>query len=383
VQFVFFEYLGTDHTIANFMLGPSARFTNVFRALTNHYGVSVVTIYSNVHSNRLLNFVDFIAVLLSSVLRMTIGSLRNSDGIYTTMGRSWLAGFLVKVVHPSFIWIADANDTGRGEVATEMLRTKKPYEYHALQLFKRTILRKSDFVVGSGYNIDLLVREGFPSKKTIVMQDGANIHRFKHGKSEDIRRRFGLLDKTVILFDGKLLPHYHVEKLIFAFAKMRKKNSDLVLLIVGDGPAMQYLRSVPSSLSLEDSVVLTGLQPYSIMPDIVAAADVCVLPFPTVGLQVWEWLAAGKIVVAVDAENIRKHGLCHMKNCILVDSSEQLAEGIELALRTKDELRYLSSNAVRLAEKLDWKTLVGRIYLAMARKKGRISGTYKHRSRRR
>jgi glycosyltransferase involved in cell wall biosynthesis len=362
VKVVFFEYLGRDEKTANFMKGPSSRSTNIFTALAKYYGVRVITIYSNVKKNAVYNFIDFLKVLLSTLIRLKVGLLRDVEGIYTAQGRSWLAGFVAKLIRPSIIWMADVNDTASNIVATDFLKSKKPHEYYLLQLFKKTILLGADFVVGADYEVDQLIKAGFPDAKVIRMQDGANIRQFMQGNATEMRKRLNLSNRKVILFDGKLLPHYHVERLIIAFVEVKKKFPDSVLLIVGDGPAMGYLKNAVSSLSLEDSVLLIGLQPYSIMPDIVAVADVCALPFPTVGLQLWEWFAAGKIVVSINSENARSHGLRHLENSILVDSEKDLGAGILFALENSAALSSLSSNAALLGKELDWKALVANLH---------------------
>jgi glycosyltransferase involved in cell wall biosynthesis len=365
MNLAFFEYVGQDPIVADFIKGPSSRFTNIYRNLSRHYGVEVSVVYSNPKRNAIFNLADFTVILLTLVTRLVLGSMRHIEGIYTAQGRSWLAGFLAKTLRPSIMWLADVNDTARNEVATEVLKEKKPVEYYTLRFFKKTILFKADFIVGSSYNIDELLKNGYPREKSICMQDGANVELFTHGDGGRARELLGLRSKIIVLYDGKLLYHYHLENLLSSFTQVRKLVPNSILLIVGDGPALRYLECVASALSLGDSAVFTGLQPYEMMPDIVSAADVCVLPFSTVGLQLWEWLAAGKIVVAIESANLRKHGLSHLENCVFVDSPSDLAKGITFALSRANDLSHLRLCAASLAKKIDWKILVGRIYEAI------------------
>ena len=373
MKLIFFEYLGKDATVATFMKSPASRFSNIMRILAEVYGVKVIKVYTNVKEHFVHNIIDFLVTLGTLIIRLTVGSLKDGEVIFTVPGRSWLAGFLMKLIRPSIIWIADVNDTGENEVVTDMLKNQRPYQYHILKLFKRTILMKTDFIVGTNYCVDQILENGYPNNKAIFLQDGVNIESFMRGDGTRTRRRLNLIGKKIILYDGKLLYHYKIEKLIFAFAEVKQKIHEAVLLIVGDGPALLSLKEIASMLSLGDSVVFLGLQPYSVMPDIVMSADVCVLPFATVGLQVWEWLAVGKVVVAIRSENLEEHGLSHLKNCVFVDSSNDLSAGIEFALNNENNLSHLSSNAISFAKKLDWKILVSSLYsvlIAKINKKG-------------
>ena len=81
------------------------------------------------------------------------------------------------------------------------------------------------------------------------------------------------------------------------------------LIVVGDGPARSDLERQAAALGLADRVRFTGLQAREQVPALVAGFDIALQPRVVEyasPLKIFEYMAAGRAIVAPDQENIRE-----------------------------------------------------------------------------
>ena len=168
-------------------------------------------------------------------------------------------------------------------------------------------------VVSEGFRADL-IRRGVPEAKVHAIRNGVDPGRFTPGTaaSPEVRARLGAgpgdclvlyagthgisqalpaIADAAALLDGAIRdrPHSRGEAIRFAF--------------VGDGADKQRLERRIAELGLRNVVLLPGV-PSAEMPELLAAADVCLVPLRRVPLfatfipsKMFEYLAAGKAVI--------------------------------------------------------------------------------------
>jgi glycosyltransferase involved in cell wall biosynthesis len=83
---------------------------------------------------------------------------------------------------------------------------------------------------------------------------------------------------------GRLSPEKGHRVLLDAFGRVRAQMGNVKLLLVGDGPEAHFLQGAVSALSLQKSVIFTGLRADA--QQIIGALDLLVLPSLTEGLPV-------------------------------------------------------------------------------------------------
>lgn len=124
---------------------------------------------------------------------------------------------------------------------------------------------------------------------------------------EEIRRRYGLGDRPVVVCVSRLVPRKGQDMLVRALPELRKRVPDLALLLVGGGPYRKRLDALVSELDASGQVVLTGSVPWRELPAHYAAGDVFAMPARTrgkgldveaLGLVYLEAAATGLPVVA-------------------------------------------------------------------------------------
>lgn len=119
-----------------------------------------------------------------------------------------------------------------------------------------------------------------------------------------LRKRYNLIGKQAILFVGSITPEKRVERLVRAFANLRKSHSDAVLLIVGDGKELESLRSLAVELGVEGQVILAG----EVREGVAAyfqVGRIFVLP-GLGGLAIGEAMAHGLPVICTQADGTEK-----------------------------------------------------------------------------
>jgi phosphatidylinositol alpha-1,6-mannosyltransferase len=126
----------------------------------------------------------------------------------------------------------------------------------------------------------------------------------------EIRRRYGLDDRPVIVCVSRLVPRKGQDSLITALATLRRRHPDVALLLVGRGPYLDRLRRLAEQSGVGEHVIFTGGVPAEELPAHFAAGDVFAMPCRTrragldvegLGIVYLEASAVGLPVIAGDS----------------------------------------------------------------------------------
>lgn len=168
--------------------------------------------------------------------------------------------------------------------------------------------------------------------------------------SEEMNMR----NKKVIGFIGSFYHYEGIDILIEAFSEMLRKNKDIILMLVGDGPEYAIVREKARNKRLNGRVIFTGKVPHNDIKKYYSVMDVLVYPRRSMRLtelvtplKPLEAMALGKIVAGSDVGGIReliKDG----KNGVLFkpDSAESLSAKILELLSDSEKMQTLSRGAV-------------------------------------
>lgn len=210
---------------------------------------------------------------------------------------------------------------------------------------------------------DFLVREYGLQDRYTVIPTGTNLEPFLRADGKSLRKKKGWQDDTVLISIGRLAPEKNWDTLIRGFAGVAANQSDLRLILIGDGPAKEDLQALASELGIAKRVTFMGALPFSEIPTYLKAADAfCFASVTeTQGLVTIEAMAAGLPVVAVDGSGTRdivKNG----RQGFLVDNDpEALAKGIKKLLADPQRLKRFSESALKKAKTYDIEQLGRRL----------------------
>ncbi|HEX8240834.1 MAG TPA: glycosyltransferase [Allosphingosinicella sp.] len=144
---------------------------------------------------------------------------------------------------------------------------------------------------------------GMPTEKIRVHYTGADLERFRPMDREAAKRRLGVAG-PLIVSPGNLVPLKGHRLAIGALSAL----PDATLLIAGEGPERPALEALIAVLGLAQRARLLGAVPPDSMPELLAAADLMLLPSEREGLaNVWiESLACGTPILIADVGGARE-----------------------------------------------------------------------------
>lgn len=173
--------------------------------------------------------------------------------------------------------------------------------------------------------------KGFDS---VVVNNGIDQARFDPSRPyKDIRREFGIpANKVLVLFLARFTAHKQPLALIKAFTGAVKRNKQLHLMMVGDGDQKQEAIGLINKEGTGDHITLV---PFRLdVPDIIACADIYVLPSLWEGLPIalLEAMAMGKAVIGTKVDGTseviqdRENGLLIPTENLVKELEEKLVE---------------------------------------------------------
>lgn len=192
--------------------------------------------------------------------------------------------------------------------------------------------------------------DSIPGFRAVVVNNGIDQRKFSPERiSTDIRGELNIpRDAVLLLFLARFTAHKQPLALIRAFHQATREMPGLELLMVGEGDEKEEGMRLVAGLGLGDKVRFSPFRQD--VPDVLAAADIYVLPSLWEGLPIGllEAMAMGKAVIGTRVDGTREV-LCDGENGLVVEPGDvgALAAAI-LRLAGDGELR--ESMGVRAVE---------------------------------
>ncbi|HEV3326014.1 MAG TPA: glycosyltransferase, partial [Puia sp.] len=147
-----------------------------------------------------------------------------------------------------------------------------------------------------------------PGLQAVVINNGIDQQKFSPGKSfKDVRGELGIPEGVLlVLFIARFTAHKQPLTLIRAFRAALSSMPGMHLLMVGDGDQRAEGLQLVKELGLEGAVSFQAFRQD--VPDILAAADIFVLPSLWEGLPIGllEAMAMGKAVIATEVDGTKE-----------------------------------------------------------------------------
>lgn len=235
---------------------------------------------------------------------------------------------------------------------------------------------KQIVVVSRALKSVVVERWGVPSSRVSVVPNAVNIQKFNPSlNGSEVRRRYKLDAKHIILFIGEIAPWQGLDHLLIALSQVVRREPSATAVIVGGVKGvhqkyLNYLLSITEKIGLKNHVMFTGMRPYQEIPYIISAADVAVAPFikleeGSLGfspLKILEYMAVGKPIVATKVSHIEEI-LQDGTDALLVDfSPEEMAKAILKILRDKALSERLGASArKKAARSFTWEKIAEKL----------------------
>jgi len=172
-------------------------------------------------------------------------------------------------------------------VSIRLLNTSLPGFWGGLanvyqELVERSVLQHAKYVVvQTKTNKQFVTRNyGIASEKIHILPNAVNTDAYHPDsiQAEEIKKKYGLQDRKIVLFVGRLTTQKGLTYLLHSIPSVRKIVPDVKFVIVGDGPQEGSLRRETIRLGVEPNVSFVGKIEHEKMPEIYSISDVFVLP---------------------------------------------------------------------------------------------------------
>jgi glycosyltransferase involved in cell wall biosynthesis len=175
------------------------------------------------------------------------------------------------------------------------------------------------------------------------------------------------LDRSDIIFAGRLLSHKHVDTLIKAIAIVQKSFPLVRIIIVGDGPEKARLEQLARKKKIEDNISFYGYIPkHSDLYALFKGSKLFVFPSTRegFGIAVLEANACRLPVITINhPDNASKNLITEGINGYLIQLNEEsLAIKILEILNNDQLLKKLSHESEKLSKKYDWDSITQQYY---------------------
>jgi len=257
---------------------------------------------------RLLNYFSFVfSSLILGTLKLKKADILICESPPLFLGISgWI---LSKFKHAKFIF--NVSDLWPESAEKLGLVTNKTFLKMAT-ILEEFCYRKSTIITGQTQGICKDIKQRFPQKEVYWLPNGVdekffNIHASE--KLSDWRSDNDFADTDFILLYAGIIGHAQGLEVIINAAEKLVNNPSIKFILLGAGPEKEKLVALANEKKLK-SVFFFDAQPKAMMPSIVNAIDVAVIPLKKLDLflgaipsKIFENLAMKKpILLGVDGE---------------------------------------------------------------------------------
>lgn len=184
---------------------------------------------------------------------------------------AWWGGASVRIVH--------------NHTTTDKKEKIRSFLKYALRPFSKTFANQ--YIACSKISGEWMFGKTFCSRYVWILKNAIDIEKFLYNKKKrnETRKKFGISENSFVIGHvGRFVPVKNHLFLLEILKSLITRNKDVYLILVGDGPLMEYIVSEVKNKNLDGYVRLLGLRDD--VTSIYSAMDVFVLPSWYEGLPV-------------------------------------------------------------------------------------------------
>ncbi|MBC7539439.1 MAG: glycosyltransferase [Bacteriovorax sp.] len=226
----------------------------------------------------------------------------------------------------------------------------------------RRIFNKVDVVIVPTTLMESRLNQYYIQSPIQVIPTGINVSHFSRN-DEEMELTHNLIleslserikDHKTLLYVGRLGKEKNIKFLIDAFSQLVKSNSDIKLIIVGDGPAKSELENYTKQLSLDGRVIFTGYVQRNMLADFYSMAHIFIFAskVESQGLVILESMTCGTPVVAIGEMGTRALMASGDGGFMVDDDLDLFIEKVELLLNDTQIHKIKSAEALK--ESKNW-----------------------------
>ena len=237
------------------------------------------------------------------------------------------------------------------------------------RLIERFAIKCSDAIICTNiYDKEIVLsRNTIDPEKIFVVMNTPDLKLFKveHVKKE----YFGLENRFIVLFEGTIWKRRGIQTVIEAVEKL-KDTIPIYLVILGDGPDLDYLKNIVDNKNLNDFIKFTGWVDLKTLSEYISVSNVCTIPFTKTKVnergvpnKLFEYIVHEKPVIA---SRLTGMSLTFSDDEILFfepENANDLAEKILWIYDNPKQIKEMINNAKQRYEKeYTWDKMENELY---------------------
>jgi glycosyltransferase involved in cell wall biosynthesis len=233
------------------------------------------------------------------------------------------------------------------------------------KLLETHISLKADAVVTTNYGLrDYVLKLGVDDRRLTIVPGGVDFDHFDPKKYDRLKTRSSLgisSGELMLFFMGWLYDFSGLKEVASEIAKLPDKDKKVKMLVVGEGDYFEELEAFVKSQGMESRIILMGVKPYSQIPELINASDICILPAikreimeHIVPIKMYEYLAMSKPVISTRLNGVQKefgegHGVVY---------AEEPEDVVKVALEmNEEELDRIGRSGGEFINKFNWESI--------------------------
>jgi glycosyltransferase involved in cell wall biosynthesis len=202
---------------------------------------------------------------------------------------------------------------------------------------------------------DYVVRMGADKNKVELLPFGVDMSKFNpYVEAEELRGKLGIAgDDKVIVYVGTLFEFSGLDLYLKQFPAVLEEFPGAKLVIVGGGALLEKLKELVINLRLTENVILTGFQPFDMMPQYINLADICINPFEVnattrdiIPGKIIQYLSCAKPVLATSLPGMISL-LSGPERGVVYSNIDELAENTIKLLKDSRMVKTIGENGYR------------------------------------
>lgn len=359
IAILFHNLWATANPLESMILAPASKGWKEFDRNTPNRIIRFPCLLGQSVAAKIINF---LSLGICSVWHLTIHSIEHLH--CGQLIRTGIFGYLRKLIAGKgyYLWVYG------GETRPDFFNNK------FFALLNKKILRNAELVVTISpfisqefLDFGLKVLEIVPAVDTKVFHP--------REKKKDLIEKHKLQGKKTLLTCGRLVERKGHDKVLEALPKVLEEISNIVYVIVGEGPYQNKLEELTRQFGLLEHVHFVGIVDMELLPDYYNLCDLFIMPNRTVGsvgtktysvegfgMVFLEAAACGKPVIAGDSGGA-VYAVDRNVNGFLVppEDTECIVNKIISLLKDDSLYKEFSRNGLEHVKKFTWEQSVKKL----------------------
>ena len=213
-------------------------------------------------------------------------------------------------------------------------------------IYFRQLAKWIDIIVTPSRDTERELKENGIPNEIRTIPTPIDTERFHPVDGTRVRKKFGIQDKRVMVHVGRVSFEKEINRLVEVLPKL---DEDIVLFVIGKGPAIDSLKEKAAELGVSDRLIFAGFVPDEELTEHYCAGDIGVMAsrWETECLTVLQALACGLPVACSNARALRDYMVDGKNGYLFGDEPDEIVNAINKAFHADSSILENAKETLR------------------------------------